>query len=305
MVINIVSNSIIEKKTTKPEQLKTQLQTPLKATSSKILYWNLMLKSDLSSVIKELANLRSFDILFFSETTQKSRKSLDQALKPLGYSTRTQLMGDVRVAIFDKYQDSEIVFTKEEQRFTIIIYNFGGEKYMVVGVHLDSPASYPDESDRYLKASVAYSTIALYIKTYAVKKMVIIGDFNMNPFDRGMVSELSFKATHCKQTAITVSGGKDYFYNPSWRIFSNDLTGKVKKPPGTIHYVPRNKDTYVDYWHVFDQVLISPQLFSKYSNHYEVLTGWNKVKLLDSNLIPDRTKFSDHLPIAYTIEIKK
>lgn len=302
MVINIVSKSITQKKNNKSQQFVAEPKISVKANTSNIFCWNLQQK-DLSSAIQELVSRRSFDILFFSETTQKSRKALDEALKPLGYSTRTNLLGNVRVALFDKYEQSEILLVKEDQRLTIIIYNFGGEKYMVVGVHLDSPASYPDESDRYALARDEYSIIASYMRTHEVKNTVIIGDFNMNPFDRGMVSELSFKATHCKQTAQTVNKKKEYFFNPSWKIFSNDLTEKVKKAPGTIHYVPRNKDTYVDYWHVFDQVLISPCMLSEYSNSYEVLTEWNKVKLLDSNLIPNRTKFSDHLPIVYTIKI--
>ncbi|MBJ8056124.1 endonuclease/exonuclease/phosphatase family protein [Bacillus cereus] len=190
-------------------------------------HWNLKRK-DLSGEIKELVSRRSFDILFFSETTQKTRKALDEVLRPMGYTHRTQLLGNVRVALFEKYQQSEILLIKEERRFTIIIYNFGGEKYTVVGVHLDSPVSYPDESDRYVVAKDEYSTIAFYIETYKVNNMVIIGDFNMHPFDRGMVSELSFKATHCKQTAQALSKGKDYLFNPSWKIFSNDLTEAEK-----------------------------------------------------------------------------
>ncbi|CQR47377.1 Endonuclease/Exonuclease/phosphatase family protein [Paraliobacillus sp. PM-2] len=298
--VEIVSNTIIAKKIKKPKKVKTSFEV----TTSNILFWNLM-KKDLSTVIKDLVEKRSFDILFFSETTQKSRDALNQALEPLGFSSRTQLKGNVRVALFDKYKDSEVLFFKEDQRFTIIIYNFSGDKYMLVGVHLDSPVSFPDESDRYVISRDEYSLIASYINSYTVKKVLIIGDFNMNPFDRGMVSELSFKATHCKQTAKTVSKGKDYFFNPSWSIFSNDLTGKLRKPPGTIHYVPRNKDTYVDYWHAFDQVLISPYISSTGTNSFEVLTGWSKVDLLDTNLIPNRINYSDHLPISYTLEIKK
>ncbi|HDR7977704.1 TPA: hypothetical protein QC443_005833 [Bacillus cereus] len=302
-MINIVSNQTAHKKTNKHQQFKTQPKVSLTAKTASIFYWNLKRK-DLSGEIKELVSRSPFDILFFSETTQRTRKALDEVLRPMGYTSRTQLSGNVRVALFEKYQQSEIVMIKEERRFTMIIYNFGGENYMVVGVHLDSPVSYPDEADRYVVAKDVYSIIAFYSEYYKVNNTVVIGDFNMNPFDRGMVSELSFKATHCKQTAQTINKGKDYFFNPSWKIFSNDLTEAEKKPPGTIHYVPRNKDTYVDYWHVFDQVLISPYMISEYSNSYEVLTEWNKVKLLDASLIPDRTNFSDHLPIIYTIKIK-
>lgn len=274
----------------------------IKPTASKMLYWNLD-KKDLSFEVVELVKEIPYDILFFSETSKEIRKALENQLSPLGYRMRTKIVGRVRVALFDKYNDSDITFFKKEGRFTIIIYNFDGENYMVVGVHLDSPASYPDSSDRYTCAKDEYSTINVYREKYNVKKVVIIGDFNMNPYDRGMISELSFKATHCKKTA-KLKSKKEYLFNPSWKIFTNDLTVDENKPPGTIHYVPRTKDSDVNYWHVFDQVLVSPSLYSAYLDSFDVITEWNNVKLLNEESIPDRTKYSDHLPITYTIEIR-
>lgn len=300
MVVNIVKTNI----TVQKNNITKKSKRTLKADLSELLFWNLQ-KKNLTGVIKDLITIKPYDILLFSETTQNIRISLNDMLEPLGYRSRTALLGNVRVAIFDKYKDTNIVFFKEERRFSIIIYDFNGEKYMIVGVHLDSPVSYPNESDRFVLARDEYTIITSYKENHNVNKIVVIGDFNLNPFDRAMISELSFKATHCKQTAKTSSTRKDYLFNPSWRIFSNDLTSPEKKPPGTIHYVPWNKDSYVDYWHVFDQVLISPQLFSRYTDSYNVLTQWNKINLLNSSLIPDRIKFSDHLPIEYTIEIRK
>lgn len=297
---------IVAKTSPMQETKKRNAPTPQPTSLiSKMLYWNLE-KKDLSAAILELTTLMSFDIVIFSETTQKTRVALNSVLSPLGFKSRTNLSGNPRVALFDKYQDSNVIYFKEDLRYTSIIYNIYGEKFMVVGVHLDSPASYPNVEDRYVLGRDEHSKIETNEKNYSVCKTVIIGDFNMNPFDKGMISELSFKATHCKQTAITSRSDKPYFFNPSWRIFSNDLTVKRgKKAPGTIHYVPNGKDTYVDYWHVFDQVLIRPHLFSVYTDSYEVLTGWKKVNLLNSSLVPDRTNFSDHLPITYTVEIRK
>lgn len=268
-----------------------------------ILFWNLRGK-DLSEEINILVEGQSRPhLIVLAETTQKSRKEINSVLLTKGYTSRTQMGGKVRVAIFDKLDPPAIDYLKEDQRFTCIVYNINDEKLMIVGVHLDSPVSYPDATDRYVRAA-DYSTIIEQMeKTWGIKKTLLIGDFNMNPFDKGMVSELSFKATHCKQTAQTEKGNKRYFFNPSWRLFSNDLTQENGQPPGTIHYVPHNKDTNVDYWHVFDQVLIRSELISNLSNSFEVITKIESINLLNQDMVPDRELYSDHLPIKYQIEI--
>lgn len=258
----------------------------------------------MSNAVFQLVNDQELpEIVIFSETTQKSRIAIDNLLTPLGYTARIKPEGRVRVAVFDNIDSSNVIYTKKDQRFTSIIYSLNTQNIMVTGVHLDSPASYPDVDDRYFCAGAQYKLIESIEETFNVKKSIIIGDFNMNPFDKGMVSELSFKATHCKKTAQITKGNKRYFYNPSWGAFSNDLTLDDGKPPGTIHYVPFNKETYVDYWHIFDQVLVRSELFSEYTNSFEVITKTSTINLLNNEFIPDRERYSDHLPIKYKIKI--
>lgn len=170
------------------------------------------------------------EVLILSETTQQSRRSVERLLFQHGYTSRTQLKGNVRVAVYDKIITSNVVYLREDQRFTILIYKMDGQHIMIVGVHLDSPASYPDVNDRYVCATEQFGLIEAIERIYKVEKTIIIGDFNMNPFDKGMVSELSLKATHCKRTALRTKSNKRYFFNPSWSIYSNDLTAQEGKP---------------------------------------------------------------------------
>ncbi|GIP08204.1 hypothetical protein J1TS5_03740 [Paenibacillus macerans] len=268
-----------------------------------ILFWNIKRK-DLSKEIHALIKEhRCPELIVLSETTQRSRKEISNILMSQGYISRTPINGNVRVAIFDKLDSSAIKYLRQDQRFTSIVYDINNQKFMIVGIHLDSPVSYPDVTDRYVRAADYSIIIEQMEKTWEIKKTLLIGDFNMNPFDKGMVSELSFKATHCKQTAKRETGNKRYFFNPSWKLFSNDLTQDNRQPPGTIHYVPHNKDTYVDYWHVFDQVLIRSELISSLSNSFEVITNIGSINLLNQDLVPDRELYSDHLPIKYQIEV--
>lgn len=267
------------------------------------LFWNIQ-GNELSSTIYDLVVDNNYpEILIFSETTQKSRSKIELLLLPLGYISRTQLKGKVRVAIFDKLTKIKVLCLREDQRFTSIIYQINEDNIMLTGVHLDSPIAYPDSNDRYVRAVDHFRLIENTEQLYDVKKTILIGDFNMNPYDKGMASEFSFKATHCKRTAQNSLVHKRYFFNPSWTVFGNDLTVSDGKPPGTIYYQPRNKETYVDFWHVFDQVLIRSDLFSDYTYSFEVITRTSKVRLLNEELIPDKRRFSDHLPIKYSIKI--
>ncbi|MEK4058487.1 MULTISPECIES: hypothetical protein [Paenibacillus] len=128
-------------------------------------------------------------------------------------------------------------------------------KVLVVGIHLLSPISAPID-DRYVDATKQNENIERIEAEWGIDKTIVIGDFNMNPFDKGMVSEKAFKATHCKQTVLSNRTKKPYYFNPSWRAFSNDLTLEGNNaPPGTIHFIPRNKDSDVNFWHIFDQSL--------------------------------------------------
>lgn len=269
----------------------------------RFIFWNIKQK-ELSQTIKSLVMDHDYpEVIVLSETTQESRSSINSILSSHGYISRTQLDSKVRVAVFDKFDNSMVIYFKEGQRFTILIYKINNQHIMVVGVHLDSPASYPHVDDRYVCATQQFTIIEEVEHTYNVQKKIILGDFNMDPFDRGMVGELSFKATHCKKTALRTTTNKRYFFNPSWSLYSNDLTAQEGKPPGTIHYVPRNKDSFVDYWHVFDQVLIRPELFSNYVNSFDVITSISKENLLNEDFIPNREQFSDHLPIKYIVKL--
>ena len=133
------------------------------------------------------------------------------------------------------------------------------------------------------------------------KRSFVIGDFNMNPFDPGIVSSEGFHAIMdqnvVEQKSRIVAGRESFFfYNPMWKVFANS-------PKGTYYY---NKSTPVNYyWHCFDQVLIRPDLLEYYSDeNVQVLTKTEELNLLNQNGIPDKINISDHLPIMLTLNIQ-
>ncbi len=66
------------------------------------------------------------------------------------------------------------------------------------------------------------------------KNTVIFGDFNMNPFDKGMISAAALNSLPslriAKNESRIIQGPKhSFFYNPSW-----NLLGDLDDTPGTI-----------------------------------------------------------------------
>src|SRR5215211_5035003 len=91
------------------------------------------------------------------------------------------------------------------------------------------------------------------------QRTVLVGDFNMNPFDLGMVGAQALNAVMTRDLARregrTVAGRPyRYFYNPMWGCYGDRTPG----PAGTYYYSAPGPRGY--YWHLFDQVLLRPTL---------------------------------------------
>jgi len=96
---------------------------------------------------------------------------------------------------------------------------------------------------------------------------IIIGDFNMNPYEPGMLGasalhSLSSRNIVKKQKRIL--HGKEYnmFYNPMW-----SLLGDINLPDGTYFYDDSSQEVNL-YWNIFDQVLIRPSLIELFNSTY-------------------------------------
>jgi hypothetical protein len=130
-----------------------------------------------------------------------------------------------------------------------------------------------------------------------IKKSVIIGDFNMNPFEKGMVSADGFHSIPCSKVIQTKKGKRTIrdrehtmFYNPMW-----NLLGDIDNKPGTYYHSSNSYNVY--FWNILDQVIMRPDLidyFDKYS--LKILTNTGEISLIDNNGKP---KVSDHLPITF------
>lgn len=128
---------------------------------------------------------------------------------------------------------------------------------------------------------------------------IIVGDFNINPYDNSCVNARYFHGIPIYEDAMRESrniAGKEFrmFYNPMWNFL-----GDFQKPYGTYYYNGGGaKNTY---WNIFDQVLFRPILKKRFlKDSLKILTETETKYLLDSNGHPDQN-ISDHLPIIFEI----
>ena len=174
------------------------------------------------------------------------------------------------------------------------------ESFILCCVHLNSQI-YSDNKD---KREIDIETIirdVLNLETkLGTKNTIIVGDFNINPYDESCVSARYFHGIPIyKETtreSRTVAGKEFYmFYNPMWNFL-----GDFNEPYGT--YYHNSSNTVNPYWKIYDQVIIRPALRKQFvDNSLKIITETATISLLNRNKHPNRN-ISDHLPITFEIK---
>jgi len=206
-----------------------------------------------------------------------------------------------RIRIFTDFTPGAVKHKREADRYTIKELRMAGMRPLLVGlVHLPSKL-HAAEDDQAWGASFFKQEIELAEADAGHKNTIIFGDFNMNPFDKGMVSAPALNSLPCLRTAkreSRVIGGRDhsFFYNPSW-----NLLGDLDDTPGT--YFHSSPHYLSHYWNTFDQVIVRPAIadgFQKASLKILKSAGATSLVNLDGKPL-----VSDHLPIFFCLDITK
>jgi hypothetical protein len=135
------------------------------------------------------------------------------------------------------------------------------------------------------------------------RRSILVGDFNMNPFEDGIVNSDGLHAVMSKEVALrrkrTVGGMEKYFfYNPMWSHFGDYPIG----PAATYYYAKATPIQH--FWNMFDQVIIRPELIGVFKEeNLKILTSSRGVSLLNSRGQPDISRSSDHLPVYFSLNI--
>lgn len=171
---------------------------------------------------------------------------------------------------------------------------------ILCGVHLNSQIYSDHDERRKIHIEQIINDILEVEKEMNTRNTVVVGDFNINPYDQSCVSARYFHGLpiyeETKRNSRTIAGKDFYmFYNPMWNFL-----GDFKEPYGT--YYHNASDTVSTYWNIYDQVIIRPILRPRFvADNLKILHCTEHKSLLDNHKHPDYS-ISDHLPIMFEIK---
>jgi len=138
---------------------------------------------------------------------------------------------------------------------------------------------------------------------FGTNNTLIIGDFNIDPYDRAFIAANTLHAIPYLEEAkreYRIVNNNEYrmFYNPTWKFFS-----KRNIPYASYYY--NNSDIVNYYWYMYDQIIIRPHLINAFIDEsLSIVSETNNHRLIKNNT-PDKIKYSDHLPLFCELEESK
>lgn len=268
----------------------------------KVVFWNIN-KKNLIKSIYELINECKADIFAMVEAEKLDVEALLGLLDQNGMKwndIQISSSNDIRLLA---REEVEIIPHKEESHYSIYKIKENGElDILLIVVHLLSKFSKSADGQLFAVNNISRELFKYEQELFCGKefKTIIVGDFNMQPYESGVCGPMGFNATmsvtQAKKKTRIAAGEKTYlYYNPMW-----SLMGANKLVQGS--YYNTNDDNYnAIYWYSFDSVLLRPCFIDDFNwDYFEIVertSGSNFV----SNTTIDKERYSDHLPIKFEI----
>ena len=209
-----------------------------------------------------------------------------------------------KISIFSRFNQKLVRPLHETSRVSVRhLKGAAASDLLLAVVHLRSKLHQTDvATNQTLAVSELARDLARMEQKVGHRRSLLVGDLNMNPFEPGLVAGACLNATMDRRIAAKGERSIDqktypFFYNPMWSLLGDYSPG----PPGT--YYHRGESGQVTYfWHMFDQVLVRPELLPMFDNaSLRVIDADGIVSLLTKNGTPDIHVGSDHLPILFRL----
>ncbi len=129
----------------------------------------------------------------------------------------------------------------------------------------------------------------------------------MNPFDLGMVEPLGFYAFNNIELVKdkpkkTILSDVLMFYNPSWSLLGDFISGTSSKRFGGSHYY-NSKDSRNYHWRILDQLIFTKSLYEQFNQEtFKLLESEHLCKEINKAKSSD-SKAIDHLPLYFSFNI--
>ncbi len=278
-----------------------------------VLFWNIG-KKDVAAEVVALTLQHNTDVLVLIENTIPVNELL-LGLNASGnryFFCKSNVRG---ISIYTSFNNASFEQKDTSSAFVSLVELKMLRKTLLFGaVHLPSKLTAGSAAHHAFVVRHVRKEIEDVEQASGHSNTILVGDFNMNPFEEGMVQPDAFNAAMCRQIAgnykRSVSGigtggsvGYKYFYNPMWS-FLCDLS---RFCPGTYYYYANDFNN--DYrWNMLDQVLIRPDLIPNFvSDDLRIFDKDAKGRMLidTSRKSKSKTQIFDHLPVFFTLDLTK
>ena len=261
----------------------------------RVLFWNTNKNQDINHVLFDLIVENSISIIVLAEYTASIEELLTllfvHGILMKQYST----IGCERIIILGVEADISPGRQTENTSFQILNRND-----ILCCLHLPSNIYNDSSGIRKIIIKRIINDIESTEKELQSKNTIVVGDFNINPFEDGCLNASQFHSIPFYEIAKKekrVVAGEEFnmFYNPMWNFL-----GDYQKPYGTYYY--SGNETSNTFWKIYDQVIIRPSLRSRFvDSSLRILTETSSIDLLNRFGHPD-SNISDHLPITFEIK---
>lgn len=261
----------------------------------KILFWNTHKNENINTIISELITDNNISIVVLAEYTADVDELLQILTMQSVHMKQYISAGCDRIKIIGSVNQVEP--GKQTDQASIQIIN---NDIVMCCVHLNSQIYSGHQERREIHIEQIISDIQLLEKELNTDKTIIVGDFNINPYDDTCINARYFHGIpvyeEAKRKTRTVADKEfSMFYNPMWNFL-----GDRYQPYGT--YYHNGSDAVNAYWNIYDQVIVRPSIKERFVDEsLKILTETKTIYLLDKNGHPDKN-ISDHLPIMFEIE---
>lgn len=267
----------------------------------RFLFWNLNRNRPFEEIVN-IVEYHQIDVLIMAEVSFNLAILVVELAKK-GYNFFHNPISQCdKIKILTRFKGNFLKPVSESGRYSINTLELPLlEKILLASVHVpDKSHNTPDDQEEFCRDFV--SQVKREEIERGIAKTVLVGDFNMNPFETTMIRSTGLHAVSSSKVSEKLTRTvqeKDYkfFYNPMWSWLGDIKSGVT----GSYYYNTSNHINY--FWNTFDQVLIRPELIPNFDKEALQILDKDGVKsLLTASGLPNKA-YSDHLPLYFTLKL--
>ena len=254
-----------------------------------------MKNKDLTGAVCALAKSTAADVIVLNENKVPSSETLCALQRDVvgDFSIPTPA-SEKRFHCFCRNPRLDLSEVHSGFRTSVRKYRLGKQMFLLVLLHGLDMRNYDNETRQSFMQDLIRD-LDFIREDKNIKRLILLGDFNMNPYDRAMnlatgLNAMMTKSCAAKGTRRHLEKNYDFYYNPMWSLLGDNTKG----PAGTA-YDTSNQGPYG--WSMLDQVVLHHSIIP-FFNKVEILTEAGEYSFMDKKGRPDAKNASDHFPIV-------